>query len=641
MDWVARAYDGSEVMMATVAGPDFRFVAANRAYLSFHGLTDVVGHRPTDLWPELEGQQLVQFLQRVRADGRPGSFTEWHFQFERNGELDDVYLDFDLTPDLVDGEVVAIHFYLRVVTDRVRARLESEHDLSEARGQYADALESISRLQDQLLPDALPALPRVDVAASYLLAGAHQSAGGDWFDCISRPDGTVALVVGDVVGHGVAASAVMGQLRAVLGSALLASGDVEEALHELDRYARAHGGGAAGATVCVASLDPATGRLQVASAGHPAPVVVPTSGEGWFVPLVGSAPLASPGAGVDGWVGGGRFATDEVQLDHGDTVVLLTDGLVERPGRTPAESTVEVLNVMTDLCQGRGPVRGRARAVDHATLDGLEMLLRETGHHDDVTVLAAQWTTPPPPLHVRVEATDEGSRTARHALVDWLDVLDIGVVDRVTVQHAAGELLDNVVAHAYDGAAAGRGELGLEAALEEGGTLRCRVLDDGTWRERGGHGGADRSPLRGLAMTKALVDEFSVLPGGDSGGTVAELRQRLTRPARLLATANASPARLPRTHPGEVSVEQSQDVLRVSGEVDGAAAGTLRAMLVGTIGGGSLPAVVDLSDVTHLGSAGVQVLHELAGMGTQVTLRAPNGSVAQHVLSLVRLPFEG
>ncbi len=638
-EWVLRAYDRGDVMMATVACPDFTVVACNEAYRTFYAQPDVLGRTPLEVWPELDGQQLVEFLERVRQDGRPAAFEEWRFQIDRGaGEVEDVWLDFTLVPEVVDGEVIGIHFMIRDVGDRVRAGEEARHAIDEAREDYADALEAISRLQDQLLPDALPALPRVDVAASYLLAGAQQSAGGDWFDCVRRPDGTVALVVGDVVGHGVAASAVMGQLRAVLAAALLGSGPLDQALVELDRYARMHGGGAVGATVAVVCLDPDTGRAVVASAGHPQPILVPHHGEARFAGLAGSPPLATQGDEP-------RFHLGELVLAPEDVVVLVSDGLVERPGRTPTESTVEVLQVLTDVCQGRGPVHGRSRTVESATLDGLELLLRETGHDDDVTVLAAQWVSAPVPLRVRVDASHDGSRIARRALVGWLETLEVGVVDRVTIQHAAGELLDNVVAHAYQ--PGGRGELGLDARLGVDGSLRCRVLDDGRWRERSDRGPEERSPMRGLAMTRALVDHLDLVPGRGEAGTVAAFTQRLTRPARLLTRPVGGPAPAPGRALLEVEldpdvrVEQTAEGLVVSGDVDAGGAGTLRGLLIGAVGGGSLAAEVDLSGVTHLGSAGVQVLHELAGEGSGVTLRAPYGSVAQHVLSLAQLPFEG
>src|SRR6185369_3274019 len=114
-----------------------------------------------------------------------------------------------------------------------------------------------TRLQRQLLPPGLPVLPAVLVAASYLPAGGA-AAGGDWFDAIALPGGRVALVVGDVVGHGMAASAAMGQLRAVLHDRLEESGDLLAAVRAADRTAH-RVPEARVATVCGAVLNPADG----------------------------------------------------------------------------------------------------------------------------------------------------------------------------------------------------------------------------------------------------------------------------------------------------------------------------------------------------------------------------------------------
>ena len=119
----------------------------------------------------------------------------------------------------------------------------------------------VAELQQALLPAALPVLPGLSIAARYLVAAPDQAAGGDWFDVIPLPDGAVALVVGDVVGHGVAASAAMGQLRAVLGELLLETGDVQAALHRIDRMAKRPQALRA-TTVCVAVLDAASGALR-------------------------------------------------------------------------------------------------------------------------------------------------------------------------------------------------------------------------------------------------------------------------------------------------------------------------------------------------------------------------------------------
>jgi serine phosphatase RsbU (regulator of sigma subunit) len=92
-------------------------------------------------------------------------------------------------------------------------------------------------LQEALLPPALPVLPRARIAARYLAAGQEQAAGGDWFDAVPLTGGTVALVVGDVVGHGIAASAAMGQLRSVLDELLAAEPDLGTVLTRAEVFA--------------------------------------------------------------------------------------------------------------------------------------------------------------------------------------------------------------------------------------------------------------------------------------------------------------------------------------------------------------------------------------------------------------------
>ena len=125
-------------------------------------------------------------------------------------------------------------------------------------------------LQDALLPADLPVAPALDVSATYLLAADDARAGGDWFDAIVRSDGTVALVVGDTVGQGIKASAVMGQLRAVLHERLLADDSIPEALRSLDRYARVHPESHA-ATVCVVRGRPGVRCRRVLHGRAPGP----------------------------------------------------------------------------------------------------------------------------------------------------------------------------------------------------------------------------------------------------------------------------------------------------------------------------------------------------------------------------------
>ncbi len=193
-------------------------------------------------------------------------------------------------------------------------------------------------LQDALLPQWLPVLPGVEIAGRYLLAQSESAAGGDWYDAVGLGRGRVALIVGDVVGHGVAAASVMGQLRAVLHERLTSGSDLGDAMLALDAFAR-HIPDARAATLCVAVLDSSTGRLDYCTAGHPPPLVVrPGASLARYLRHSGAAPLATTGEMT--------VAVDHV--DRGDLVVLYTDGLLARPGRGLASSTVELGQVAVD-----------------------------------------------------------------------------------------------------------------------------------------------------------------------------------------------------------------------------------------------------------------------------------------------------
>src|SRR5580704_1363090 len=132
-------------------------------------------------------------------------------------------------------------------------------------------------MQEALLPTALPVLPRARIAARYLVAGQEQAAGGDWFDAIPLADGTVALMVGDVVGNGMVATAAMGQLRAVLAELLATEADLELVLERTDAYA-ARNPALRAVTLALAVLDPADGKLRYTTCGHPPPLVADADG---------------------------------------------------------------------------------------------------------------------------------------------------------------------------------------------------------------------------------------------------------------------------------------------------------------------------------------------------------------------------
>jgi PAS domain S-box-containing protein len=185
-------------------------------------------------------------------------------------------------------------------------------------------------LQRSLLPQRLPQQSAVEVASRYLPASAHVGVGGDWFDVIPLSGARVALVVGDVVGHGIHASATMGRLRTAVRT--LADVDLppDELLTRLDDVvsrlsadADADDGDAetdVGATCLYAVYDPVSRRCSLARAGHPPPALVTPDGTVSFLDLPAGPPLG---------LGGLPFESTEIELPAGSILVLYTDGLVE------------------------------------------------------------------------------------------------------------------------------------------------------------------------------------------------------------------------------------------------------------------------------------------------------------------------
>ncbi|MGY0059915.1 SpoIIE family protein phosphatase [Streptomyces sp. LZ34] len=223
-------------------------------------------------------------------------------------------------------------------------------------------------LQHSLLPRALPEQSALDVAYRYLPA--ESGVGGDWFDVIPLPGARVALVVGDVVGHGLHAAATMGRLRTAVHNFSTLDLPPDEILSHLDDLVAridqaegafgldgAEGGGAGitGATCLYAIYDPVTRRCAMARAGHPPPAVVAPDGSVEFVDLPAGPPLG---------LGGLPFETAELELAEGGQLVLYTDGLIEdrsreidvglellrdalaHPGRTPDQTCADVLDAV-------------------------------------------------------------------------------------------------------------------------------------------------------------------------------------------------------------------------------------------------------------------------------------------------------
>ncbi|ARE73743.1 SpoIIE family protein phosphatase [Streptomyces sp. NPDC059558] len=223
-------------------------------------------------------------------------------------------------------------------------------------------------LQRSLTNSALPEVPGLELTGRYLPASDHD-VGGDWFDAIPLPGGRTGLVIGDVMGHGVHAAAVMGQLRTAVRT--LARHDVPPAqlLRSLDAVV-ADLGEDEMATCVYAVQDAASGICVIARAGHPPPAVVTPDGSITFLDGPPGTPLGA---------GGQDFRTEEVRLPPGSLLVLYTDGLIEARDR--------------DLDEGMAQLAGALRRVDQPLeelCEGILRLLLPSAQQDDVAVLLAR-----------------------------------------------------------------------------------------------------------------------------------------------------------------------------------------------------------------------------------------------------------
>jgi anti-anti-sigma factor len=487
----------------------------------------------------------------------------------------------------------------------------------------ADGRGIVAELQEALLPTALPVLPRARIAARYLVAGQEQAAGGDWFDAIPLNGGAVALVVGDVVGHGLSASAAMGQLRAVLAELLAAEDDLGHVLRRTDAFA-ARMPSLRAATLVLVVLDPATGTLRYTTCGHPPPLVIGVDGKARYLEGTGTGPLGT----------GSPPVLASSTLAPGELVLLYSDGLVERPDRTIAEGMGELAVVAADAA-ATGADPGAAERVCQLSVD----VLTRTGHIDDITALAAQrLAAPVPPLRLALPSARSSLTTARDAFADWLSRLDATADDWEALHLAMVEVVTNAIEHAYPREAPGIIEL--DATLGSDGSVTCLITDHGSWRPPDP---ADADRGHGLMVAGHVVEKLLV-SHPVAGGTTVTLRHRLRRPAMLASGHQgehaAYPAEPPFTVDTSIAAGSTARAL-VGGPVDISTADLLARRLLSVSRGGTVPLVADLTGVTQLASAGVRVLYEvseqLTAHGQELTLVTVRGSTAHLVLELVRL----
>ena len=355
-------------------------------------------------------------------------------------------------------------------------------------------------LQQSVLPQALPEADGVTFAARYLPGEAGVDVGGDWYDAFALPDGRIALVVGDVVGKGVQAAATMGQLRNWLRAFASEHDDPGEVVRRLSRMVDALPE-APFATLAYLVLDVPARRCRYVVAGHPPPLLVRPSGTAAYLEQGRSLPL-----GVDG---DAPVEVAEATLEAGATILLYTDGLVER-----RDASLDV--GLERVREAAGSVSASPDTlIDHVlrgVFDGVE-------RDDDVAMLVVRLEPlPADALELRLPADREGLLQMRAALGDWLAELGADPDLRHDVLLAAWEACANAVEHAQGPAS---GTFSLHAG-HEGPVVRVRIADTGRWRAPGA--GAGERGL-GLPLMRGLMDRVDIVHAGD--GTVVVLERRL------------------------------------------------------------------------------------------------------------------
>ncbi|WP_225833072.1 SpoIIE family protein phosphatase [Streptomyces sp. NK08204] len=415
--------DRVPALVALVHGPEHRIAYVNDAYVSAFGARPP-GAPAREALPELAELGLLPLLDQVLRSGRPRVLKS-------RKAVDGRSYTFTCTPVTEDrdrdGDEGAVLVFATDVTDHAEA---AERLRASERRQRETAV----TLQRSLLPQELEQPDDLRIAATYQPGGTEAAVGGDWYDVITLGGGRTALVIGDVMGRGVRAAAVMGQLRTAVRAYARLDLPPHEVLQLLDGLATEIDANQI-ATCVYAIHDPNEGRLVYASAGHLPILVRDENGT-----VTRADEPTGPPLGTGGWV----HASGSVALGPGATAVLYTDGLVERRDE--------------DLDEGIAALEGALAGATGTPQVICDRLVRSAGvtadHDDDVAVLVLQHPARTGPegdlfrnaaleLLGGVEAAPRARAFASGVLTSWrfpADLHDLGVL-------AASELVANSLQH--------------------------------------------------------------------------------------------------------------------------------------------------------------------------------------------------
>ena len=384
---------------------------------------------------------------------------------------------------------------LRLAADRVALAIdhvrvyEREHRIAET-------------LQRSLLPERLPALPGLEVAARYQAAASEAEVGGDWYDVIPIDSSRVGLVMGDVAGKGLAAASMVGRLRSALRAYALEGHDVKTAVDRLNQLVWSDLEDSQMATLVFMVIDQAESTISWVNAGHLPPLVL-EDGQPRFLDGPSSVPL-----GVMPYA---QYEAGSIELPAGATILLYTDGLVERHGEL--------------IDHGLGRLAEAASDLPHSTErlcdELLEHLVPSGAAADDVAILALH----APPVGERFTLTlpaQPGELASMRALLRrWLGQADGTDEEVAEILIAAGEAATNAIEH-------GGNDAPFEVAgVMDGDEVDLTVTDRGSWREKS----PERGGGRGLALIRELMDEVEVTRAVD--GTTVRMKRRLRNGASV------------------------------------------------------------------------------------------------------------
>jgi PAS domain S-box-containing protein len=365
------------------------------------------------------------------------------------------------------------------------------HDLTQRRRFEQDHVVA-ETLQRALLPPDLPEVDGVTLSARYVPAERDLSAGGDWYDAIALADGKVGCVIGDVAGHGLRAASVMAQLRMAIRALAVEGADPGRIAAALNRQL-ARAAERDMATMLYLEIDPATGRCSLVNAGHP-PAIVLEEGRARFLSAQPSLPLGVEPAAV--------YLVEEMTLPPGATLVLFTDGLVERHD-VPLEAALERARALAET-HGRESPPSIAQA--------LRDRLVPAQPSDDVAIMVVRIASTRPAFRMRVPAHPAELATIRGRLRRFLEEAGVSGEALEELVLACNEAAANAIVHAYGARA---GDVSIEAGLMDG-RVWLTIGDAGTWQERRRGGGG-----HGLRLIEACTDAMEIVR--TSSGTEVRL----------------------------------------------------------------------------------------------------------------------